>query len=111
MYRAVHEHGHVVDVAVSRRGDLPAARRFFAGALSERGEPDEVVTDLAPVLAHVIEGLCPDAFHCSGCGAELPVSTLAEWDPPCATDALSPRPSHRWWQPMTVWRAPAHPRR
>jgi len=63
VYRAVDEHGQVIDVYVSRCRDLVAARRFFAGALTAHGEPDEVVTDLAPALASVIEELLPGVFH------------------------------------------------
>ncbi|MFZ4434723.1 MAG: IS6 family transposase [Microthrixaceae bacterium] len=63
VYRAVDEHGQVIDVLVSKRRDLPAARRFFAAAISAHGEPEEVVTDLAPALARAIDELCPDAFH------------------------------------------------
>jgi len=63
VYRAVDEHGQVVDVYVSPRRDLVAARRFFTRAITAHGVPDEVVTDLGPVLEHVIEELSPDAFH------------------------------------------------
>ena len=63
VYRAVDQHGQVVDVYVSVRRDITAARKFFTAALSAHGEPDEVVTDLAHALAHVIEELLPDAFH------------------------------------------------
>ena len=63
VYRAVDEHGQVIDVFVSRRRDLVAARRFFRGALDAHGEPDEVVTDLAQALETVIEELIPKAFH------------------------------------------------
>jgi transposase-like protein len=34
MYRAVDQHGQVIDVLVSKRGDGEAARRFFRRALS-----------------------------------------------------------------------------
>ena len=48
---------------VSARRDIAAARKFFAAALTAHGEPDEVVTDLAPALEHVIEELLADVFH------------------------------------------------
>ena len=48
---------------VSARRDIAAARKFFATALTAHGEPDEVVTDLAPALEHVIEELLADVFH------------------------------------------------
>ena len=63
VYRAVDEHGQVIDVFVSPRRNLEAARTFFSRALLTHGEPDEVVTDLAQALETVIEELIPDAFH------------------------------------------------
>jgi transposase, IS6 family len=63
VYRAVDQHGQVVDVYVSTRRDIPAARRFFTAAFSDHAGPDEVVTDRAPALAHVIAELLPGAFH------------------------------------------------
>jgi transposase, IS6 family len=66
VYRAVDQHGQVIDVYVSPRRGVAAARRFFTAALAAHGEPDEVVTDLAPALAHVIERLLPRAFHDTG---------------------------------------------
>ena len=63
VYRAVDEHRQVIDVLVSRRRDITAARRFFMAALAEHGEPDEVITDRAAALANVIAELLPDAVH------------------------------------------------
>jgi IS6 family transposase len=63
VYRAVDQHGQVIDVFVSRRRDIAAARRFFSGVLGAHGEPAEVVTDLAQALRHVIEELFPAAIH------------------------------------------------
>ncbi len=63
VYRAVDQHGQVIDVFVSPRRDIAAARRFFSAVLVAHGEPDEVVTDLAQALETVIEELIPDAFH------------------------------------------------
>ena len=63
VYRAVDQHGQVIDVYVSARRDITAARRFFTTALTAHEHPDEVVTDLAHPLAHVIEQLLPTAFH------------------------------------------------
>ncbi len=63
VYRAVDDHGQVIDVMVSPRRDIAAARRFFSTAITAHGAPEEVVTDLAPALEHVIEELVPDAFH------------------------------------------------
>jgi len=66
VYRAVDEHGQVIDVMVSPRRDSVAARRFFTTALTAHGVPDEVVTDLSPTLESVIGDLLPDAFHNTG---------------------------------------------
>jgi len=63
VYRAVDQHGQVIDVFVSPQRDLAAARRFFSIALAAHGEPDEVVTDLAQALETVIEELISDALH------------------------------------------------
>ncbi len=63
VYRAVDQQGPVIDVYVSPRRDIAAARRFFAGALTAHGEPDEVITDLAQALETTIEPLIPNAFH------------------------------------------------
>ena len=63
VYRAVDQHGQVIDVYVSARRDIAAARSFFSAALTAHGQPDEVVTDHAPTLERVIEELLPDAFH------------------------------------------------
>jgi IS6 family transposase len=53
----------LIDVYLSTRRDIAAARRFFTKTLKAHGEPEEVVTGLAPALGHVIEGVLPDAFH------------------------------------------------
>ncbi len=63
VYRAVDEHGQVIDVFVSPRRNIAAARTFFAAALAAHDQPDEVITDLAQALETVIEELIPDAFH------------------------------------------------
>jgi transposase-like protein len=63
VYRAVDGYGQVIDVYVSVRRDIGAVRTFFAAALTAHCEPEEVVTDLAHALAHVIEELMPDACH------------------------------------------------
>ena len=63
VYRAVDGYGQVIDVYVSPRRDIAAARRFFTTAISAHGEPEEVVTDRAAALANVIEDLLPRALH------------------------------------------------
>ncbi len=63
VYRAIDQHGQIIDVFVSPRRDLRAARRFFATAFAAHGEPAEIVTDKAPALARAIHELAPGAFH------------------------------------------------
>ena len=55
--------GQSIDVYVSARRDIRAARRFFGRALRAHGEPVEAVTDRAPALRAVIDELIPGAFH------------------------------------------------
>ena len=66
VYRAVDQHGQVIDVYVSNRGDISAAERFFSTSLSAHGEPVEVLTDKARALARAIDGMIPRAFHNTG---------------------------------------------
>ncbi|MEX1009006.1 MAG: IS6 family transposase [Acidimicrobiia bacterium] len=63
VYRAVDQHGQIIDVFVSARRDLGAARRFFTAALAGHGVPAEVVTDRAWTLRAVVDELIPTAFH------------------------------------------------
>jgi transposase-like protein len=64
VYRAVDQHGQVIDVLVSRRRDGDAARRFFHRALTTlKLTPTEVVTDAAPVYPRVVDELVPSAWH------------------------------------------------
>ena len=66
VYRAVDQHGQVIDVYVSNRRDIEATKRFFSTSLNAHGEPAEVVTDKAPALARAIDELIPAAFHNTG---------------------------------------------
>ena len=63
VYRAVDQQGQVIDVYMSRRRDLVAARTSFNAAPLAHRNPDEVITDPAQALETVIEELTPDAFH------------------------------------------------
>jgi transposase, IS6 family len=63
VYRAVDQHGQVIDVYVSNHRDIASARTFFTTALSVHGMPAEVVTDRAEPLAHVINELLPGSLH------------------------------------------------
>jgi transposase, IS6 family len=66
VYRAVDQHGQVIDVYVSRRRDIAAARTFFTAALTVHGDPGEVITDRAQALANVVHELLPAALHNTG---------------------------------------------
>jgi transposase-like protein len=63
VYRAVDQHGQVIDVYVSRRRNVAAATRFFETLLAGRERPREVTTDLAAPLLRVVDELLPDALH------------------------------------------------
>jgi len=63
LYRAVDQHGQVIDVLLSQRRDGAAARAFFAAAMSFGPSPVEVTTDRAPVYPRVLEELAPGARH------------------------------------------------
>jgi transposase-like protein len=64
VYRAVDQHGQVIDVLLTTRRDAAAARRFFTRALRTlKVIPREVVTDAAPVYPVVLDELLPAAWH------------------------------------------------
>ena len=64
VYRAVDQHGQVIDVFVSARRDATAARRFFRRALGTlKVSPSEVVADKAPVYPRVLDELVPAVWH------------------------------------------------
>ncbi len=63
LYRAVDQHGQVIDVLASTRRDQAAARRFFVQALSHGRRPVEVTTDKAPVYPKLLDELLPEACH------------------------------------------------
>ncbi len=63
LYRAVDQHGQVIDVLVSTRRDAAAARQFFTRALRVGPSPVEVTTDRASVYPRIVEELEPAARH------------------------------------------------
>jgi transposase-like protein len=63
LYRAVDQHGQVIDVLLPVRRDLAAARRFFTRALRADTVPVEVTTDRAPVYPRVVDELLPSPLH------------------------------------------------
>jgi transposase-like protein len=63
-YRAIDQFGQVIDVFLSPRRDVRAARRFFERAIgTTKVLPVEVVTDRAPTYPVVLEELLPGAWH------------------------------------------------
>jgi transposase, IS6 family len=63
LYRAIDQHGQVIDVLLSQRRDLAAAGRFFTRALRGGTIPAEVTTDRAPDYPRVLDELIPSALH------------------------------------------------
>ncbi len=64
VYRAVDQFGQVIDVFVSPRRDVVAARRFFERAIgTTKVTPVEVVTDQAATYPAVLDELLPAAWH------------------------------------------------
>jgi transposase-like protein len=64
VYRAIDQFGQVIDVFVSPRRDVTAARRFFERAIgTTKVSPMEVVTDRAASYLIVLEELAPAAWH------------------------------------------------
>jgi transposase-like protein len=64
VYRAIDQHGQVIDVLLTGHRDAAAAGRFFARALENlKVIPTEVVTDAAPVYPAVLDKLAPATWH------------------------------------------------
>jgi transposase, IS6 family len=63
LYRAIDQSGQVIDVWLSSRRDLTAARAFFSRALATGSVPVEVTTDRAPAYPRVLDELIPAALH------------------------------------------------
>ena len=64
LYRAVDQFGQVIDVWLSTRRDLTAARTFFTRALATGAVPVEVTTDRAPpAYPRALDELIPTALH------------------------------------------------
>jgi transposase-like protein len=63
LYRAIDQHGQVIDVLASPKRDLAATRQFFARALNAARRPTEVTTDRAPAYPRVLDELVPGAWH------------------------------------------------
>lgn len=63
LYRAVDQFGQVIDVWLSVRRDLTAARTFFTRALATGVVPVEVTTDRAHAYPRVLDELAQTAMH------------------------------------------------
>jgi putative transposase len=64
LYRAVDEHGQVVDVLFREHRDIEAAKAFFERSLRTAGRaPDTVVTDHHQPYVKAIQEVFPDAQH------------------------------------------------
>jgi IS6 family transposase len=64
VYRAIDQHGQIIDAFSSQRRDADAGRRFFHRALTTLDvTPTEVVTDAAPVYPRVLDELARAAWH------------------------------------------------
>jgi transposase, IS6 family len=63
LYRAIDQHGQVIDVLVSERRNAHAARAFSGRALTHSPSPVEVTTDRAPAYPRVNDDLVPAARH------------------------------------------------
>jgi IS6 family transposase len=64
LYRAVDQHGQVIDILVSTCRDGAAARAFFTQALTTHiPAPVAVTADHAPVYPRVLDELVPAARH------------------------------------------------
>jgi transposase-like protein len=64
IYRAIDQFGQVIDVFVSLRRDVRAARRFLEQAIgTTKRAPVEVITDKAAAYPAMLEELLPAAWH------------------------------------------------
>ena len=65
-YRAIDEHGRVIDVFVSEHRGIASARAFVATSVLARRIATEVIADRGAALANVTPDLIPAAFHDAG---------------------------------------------
>jgi DDE superfamily endonuclease len=91
LYRVADQHGQVIDVLLSAKRDLAAARRFFTRALRAGTVPVEVTTDRASVYPRVLDELVPSAMHTVERHAKSLGSSWAGYSAqrtPCREDAV-----------------------
>ena len=65
-YRAIDQHGRVIDVFVSEHRDFASARAFVATSVLARRIATEVIADRGAALANVTPDLIPAVFHDAG---------------------------------------------
>ena len=64
LYRAIDEHGHIVDVYLSNRRNAAAAQAFFEGAIDASGvTPTQVTTDEAKCYPLALHTVLPRVEH------------------------------------------------
>jgi transposase, IS6 family len=79
LYRAVDQHGQLIDVLVSYRRDAAAAREFFVRALRCGSSPIEVTSDRTPVYPRIVEELEAAARHVTEQYANNPIKDHARF--------------------------------
>jgi len=84
--RVVDQYGQVIDVWLSTRRDLAAARMCLAAALDTGSAPVEVTTDRAPAYPRILDGLVPAALQ--------------------ITEQYAMRGIQTWW--TAAWVRPSH---
>jgi len=66
-YRAIDEHGQVIDIYLSETRDTTAATAFFAHAIARTDvRPHRVTTDKAPTYPPALRAVVPEAEHIAG---------------------------------------------
>ena len=66
-YRAIDEHGQVIDVYLSETRDTAAATAFFERAIDQTDvRPHRVTTDKAPTYPPALQAVVPEAEHVTG---------------------------------------------
>ncbi len=87
VYRAIDQHGQVIDVLVSTKREVKAATRFFSTAIGSHGEPAEVTTDRSPALARTVVELLVANLRRGN--YELAIEALPTLTVPAAFDELA----------------------
>jgi putative transposase len=81
LWRAVDQHGAVLDVLVHSRGDAAAAKRLMRKLLKRHGRPRVIVTDKLRSYAAANNELGPERRASTAQGAEQPGGKFAPADP------------------------------